>query len=110
MLVAGLALGGLAVAATPAAPADTFGYLLSVATGPGYHFANSDEALAYGHGICDKIAHGERYAAIVGDIKTDLSAPDDYQSSYLISQAAEELCPNLIWQLKNSAADYRPTA
>src|ERR1700704_5013873 len=27
------------------------------------------------------------------------------ERSYLISQ---ELCPNLIWQLRNSAADYRP--
>jgi hypothetical protein len=30
------------------------------------------------------------------------------ERSYLISQAAQELCPNLIWQLRNSAADYRP--
>jgi hypothetical protein len=32
----------------------------------------------------------------------------DYQASYLITQAVNELCPALIWQLRNSATNYRP--
>lgn len=32
---------------------------------------------------------------------------DDYQAPYLITQASNELCPQLIWQLRNSAAGYR---
>jgi len=28
---------------------------------------------------------------------------DYYQASYLISQAVNELCPTLAWQLRNSA-------
>ena len=31
---------------------------------------------------------------------------DDYQAAYLINQAVNELCPALIWQLRNSAAHY----
>ena len=38
-----------------------------------------------------------------GDFGTD----DDYQASYLVSQAVNELCPAQIWQLRNSAAHYQ---
>jgi hypothetical protein len=44
----------------------------------------------------------------MADIKNDFNTTDDYQGSYLISQAVNELCPALIWQLRNSAAHYRP--
>jgi hypothetical protein len=44
----------------------------------------------------------------MGDIKADFNTSDDYQASYLISQAVNELCPALIWRLRNSAAHYRP--
>jgi hypothetical protein len=30
--------------------------------------------------------------------------------SYLLSQAAQELCPAQIWQLRQSAVGYRPPA
>jgi ribosomal protein S17E len=42
----------------------------------------------------------------VGDIKGDFNTNDEFQASYLISQAANELCPAQIWQLRNSAAGY----
>jgi hypothetical protein len=38
------------VAAT--ARADSVAYLLNVTVRPGYNFANADDALAYGHGVC----------------------------------------------------------
>lgn len=103
------AIGAVAVASASIASADDPAYLLNVTVRPGYHFANADQALAYGHGICQKIVAGEGYASIVADIKTDLSTSDEYQATYLISQAAQELCPNLIWQLRNSAANYLPS-
>lgn len=102
--------GSGAYAATSVVPAraDAVAYLLNVTVRPGYHFANSDVALAYGHGVCDKIAAGGSYGQIMGDVKAEFANPDEYQASYLISQAAQELCPALIWQLRNSAAHYHP--
>jgi hypothetical protein len=46
----------------------------------------------------------------VASVKADFNTPDEYHASYLIAQAADELCPALIWQLRNSAAGYRPAA
>ncbi|BBZ59195.1 DUF732 domain-containing protein [Mycolicibacterium monacense] len=110
-LVAAFAtMGGMLTVGAPTAAADTVAYLVNVTVRPGYNFANADHALAYGRGICDKIAQGRGYAQLVGDIKADFRTSDEFQASYLISQAAQELCPSLIWQLRNSAAGYRPAA
>lgn len=87
--------------------ADSTAYLLNVTVRPGYNFANADDALAYGHGICDKVEQNRTHPLIVGDVKTDFNTTDEYQASYLIAQAVNELCPALIWQLRNSAAHYR---
>jgi len=73
---------------------------------PGYNFANADQALAYGNGVCDKIAAGRSYAQLIGDIKNDFNTADEFQASYLITQSANELCPAQIWQLRESAAGY----
>jgi Protein of unknown function (DUF732) len=100
-----LALGGFALPA-PAASADAVAYLVNVTVRPGYNFANADQALAYGHGVCNKIAAGKPYAQLVGDIKNDFNTADEFQASYLIAQSANELCPAQIWQLRNSAAGY----
>jgi Protein of unknown function (DUF732) len=110
-LVASLAAPALACAAllgSPAAHADTIAYLVNVTVRPGYHFANADDALTYGRGVCARIGSGQSYADVMGQIKSDFNNPDDYQASYLITQAVNELCPALIWQLRNSAANYRP--
>ncbi|GAC1410596.1 MAG: hypothetical protein NVSMB60_32310 [Mycobacterium sp.] len=53
------ALGGFALP-TPAASADAVAYLVNVTVRPGYNFANADQALAYGHEVCDKIAAGRQ--------------------------------------------------
>jgi len=118
---AALPLGSLAVASvvifgTAAAPgaaparADAVAYLVNVTVRPGYNFAGPDAAVAYGHGICDKVFQGRSYADIIADIGTDFGTSDNYQASYLISQAVNALCPAQIWQLRNSAAHYRPPA
>lgn len=108
------ALVGVATAAvTPGARADVewdkkMAYLIGVTTRPGYNFANADAALSYGYGICDKVSQRRGYAQLLTQVQNDFNTSDDYQASYLISQAVNELCPEQIWQLRNSAAHYRP--
>jgi uncharacterized protein DUF732 len=96
--------GGIA----PAAHADEVAYLVNVTVRPGYDFPNADAAVGYGRGICDSVAGGESYATIIDTVGSDLGSADVYQASYLITQAVGELCPTSIWQLRNSAAGYRP--
>jgi hypothetical protein len=109
-LVATGLFGAVAFPHSSSARGDAVAYLVNVTVRPGYHFANADDALTYGHGLCDKVAQGRGYADIMGDVKSDFNTGDEYQASYLISQAVNELCPALIWQLRNSAAHYRPPA
>lgn len=97
----------LVTGASPRANADAVAYLVNVTMRPGYNFANADDALHYGNGLCDKISQGRGYPLLIGDIKGDFNTTDEYQASYLLSQAVNELCPALIWQLRNSAANYR---
>jgi len=75
---------------------------------PDLHWASADAALAYGYGICDKVRQGRPYAQIAGDFKADLQTSDEYLASYVVSDAAQQLCPELIWQLRTSAANYTP--
>jgi hypothetical protein len=101
-------LCGLAASGAPYAQADPVGYLVNVTVRPGYNFPNAETALGYGNGICEKVRAGRSYAEIAGEIKADFSTDDEYQATYLISQAVQELCAALTWQLRNSAAGYRP--
>jgi len=94
-------------AAMPRAQADAMAYLVNVTMRPGYAFTNAEEALGYGHGICESLSRGRGYLQLINDVKDDFTTSDDYQASYLISQSVNELCPALIWQLRNSAAHYR---
>jgi hypothetical protein len=103
-----LAITCAAVLGSPRAHADTVAYLVNVTVRPGYNFANAADALSYGHTVCTDIGSGRSYADVIGQIKSDFNNPDDYQASYLINQAVNELCPALIWQLRKSAATYRP--
>src|SRR5437899_1414026 len=101
---------GLLATGALAAPAhaDQVAYLVNVTVRPGYDFANADAALDYGRAVCEKIASGRPYGQIIGEVRSDFATTDGYQASYLITQAANELCPALIWQLRNSAAGYTP--
>ena len=108
LIAACAALVGLGAALPPQARADAVAYLVNVTVLPGYNFADADAALSYGHGICEKVAAGRSYAQVAADVKADFNTSDEYQASYLITQAVNELCPAMIWQLRNSAANYRP--
>jgi hypothetical protein len=113
LLIAGTfaALGAVGVLSTAQpAYADNIGYLVNVTVRPGYNFPNADAALAYGHGVCDQINSGVSYGQLVNTIKSDFATSDEFQASYLISQSAQELCPAAIWQLRQSAAGYVPSA
>ena len=110
ILVAATAAAMIAPIATPTAHADTVAYLVNVTVRPGYNFPNAAEALDYGYVICDRISGGEGYPQLIGAVMADFSTADEFQASYLISQAANELCPAQIWQLRQSAAGYRPMA
>lgn len=100
MIIAGLG--------APSAQADSVAYLVNVTVRPGYNFANADAALAYGYGICDNVAQNQPYSTLLTTIHTDFAASDEYQAQYLVNQAVNELCPAQIWQLRSSAAHYRP--
>ena len=105
-LLTAAALGAPAVFAPAAANADATAYLIGVQVRPGYNFPDADAALGYGYGICDKVAAGQPFGQVMGDVRGDFNTDDDYQASYLISQAVNELCPAQIWQLRQSAAGY----
>ena len=96
-----------ATISAPCARTDTVAYLVNITVRPGYNFPNADEAMTYGYGICAEISTGRTYPQVMTDVKADFANSDEYQASYLITQAVNELCPALIWQLRTSAANYR---
>ena len=106
-LVGGLVVTAPHVRAGLAPPEQVYLYDVTFRR-PDLHWASADAALAYGYGICDKIRQGRPYTQIAGDFKADFQTPDEYLASYVISDAAQQLCPELIWQLRNSAANYTP--
>jgi Protein of unknown function (DUF732) len=110
-LIVATAAGGLLVLTPPplahAAPAPEVEYVYDVVVRRHYGFPNND-ALTYGHGICDKVGRGEGYGQIMGDVKSDVTPSDEFAANYLVSYAVNLLCPELIWQLRNSAAGYQP--
>lgn len=102
-------LGAAALCGAAPSHADQVAYLVNVHVRPGYNFPNADAALSYGYGLCDRIEHGEGYPELAASIKSDFNTSDEFHASYLLSQATQELCPAQIWQLRQSAAGYRPT-
>lgn len=103
-------VGGGALTPAPranGAPAPEVEYAYDVGVRRHYDFPNND-ALTYGHGICDKVSRGEGYRQVLGEVKTDVTPSDEFAANYLVSYAVSLLCPELTWQLRNSAAGYRP--
>jgi len=90
------------------APADPVSYLVNVTVRPAYTSADADTALAHGYVICDAVAHRRSYAQVTSDVRADFQTTDQYQASYPVTQAVNELCPALIWQLRNSATHVGP--
>jgi hypothetical protein len=107
-LMAAAAALATGVTAAPTAHATEWVYLLNVTVRPVYHFAGSEQALSYGYGICDKIRQGRGFPDLVRDVKADFDTSDELSASYLLSQASQELCPEVIPLLRNSAGGYRP--
>lgn len=106
-----VAVGGvpLALAASVhAAPAPEVEYLYDVTVRRHYNFPTNTDAVSYGHAICDKGTAGESYAQVLGDVKRDVTPNDEFAANYLVSYAVNLLCPDQIWQLRNSAAHYQP--
>ena len=69
-----------------------------------------NDAIGYGYGICDKVTRGVVYADVMADTKRDVFPNDEQAANYVVSNAVGILCPIQIWQLRNSAAGYRPPA
>jgi hypothetical protein len=112
LIAATIAVGGATPALTPrahAAPAPEVEFVYDVMVRRHYNFPNND-AIGYGHGICDKVTQGESYAQLMGDVKNDVLPNDEFAANYLVSYAVNLLCPAQIWQLRNSAAHYQPPA
>jgi hypothetical protein len=111
------ATGALAIAATclsivsasPAAavPGPEIEYVYNVIVRRHFNFPNND-AIAYGYGVCDKIGRGTTYADVMADVKHDVEPNDEQAANYVVSYAVGVLCPAQLWELRNSAAGYRP--
>ncbi len=102
-----VSVSGLFAAST--ANADELGFLITTLVRPGYNFPNAEAAVVYGQSICIRVGDKMSYTELVNQVKSDFQNADYYQAGYLINQAAEELCPEQIWQLRESAAGYKPT-
>ena len=108
LIVTSVILLALTVGGAARARADAVAYLIEVTVRPGYNFANADDALGYGNQVCEKVSQGRTYADLIGDVKSDFQTADEFQASYLVDKAVNGLCPAQIWQLRQSAAHYRP--
>ncbi|MGD9618693.1 MAG: DUF732 domain-containing protein [Mycolicibacterium sp.] len=105
-LMSGLvSVGGLVGAQS--AGADDLGFLVNVFQMNAFPFPNADTTLAYGRSICTRVETKMSYAELIGQVRAELQT-NEFLAGYLISQAAEELCPEQIWQLRQSAAGYKP--
>jgi len=112
LLVAVAAVGGVAPRLAPrahAVPGPEVEYVYNVVARRHYNFPSND-AIGYGYGICGKITQGEGYAQVMSDTKRDVTPNDEFAANYLVSYAVNLLCPDQIWQLRNSAAHYQPPA
>jgi hypothetical protein len=109
MIVAAMFSGGAAssIPRAHAAPAPQVEFVYNVTVRRHFNFPNND-AVAYGYAVCDKVRGGESYAQVIGEAKRDVTPNDEDASNYVISYSVNLLCPEQIWQLRNSAAGYQP--
>jgi Protein of unknown function (DUF732) len=107
-LIVASTFGGSAVPLAHAAPAPEVEYVYDVTVRRHYSFATPADAVNYGYGICDKVRRGASYAQVMGDVKNDVRPNDEFAANYLVSYAVNLFCPEQLWQLRNSAANYVP--
>jgi len=108
-LLLGAATVTAAFGVAPVASADEIGYIINVTVRPTYNFPNAQVALDYGYGLCGRIERKDSFVDMARQIKADFNTDDELTVSYLLSQAAQELCPAQTWQLRQSAAGYTGT-
>ena len=89
------------------ASADQIGYIINVTLRPTYNFANAQAALDYGYGCADRINAKTSYTDTAADQGRLQHQRRAHGLAYLLSQAAQELAAQT-WQLRRSAAGYRP--
>ncbi len=110
LMLAGITVGAMLRAPVPVAyavPAPEVEYTYNVVFRRHYGFPNND-AIRYGYGICDKVQNGVAYPQVMAEVKNEVTPNDEASANYLVSNAVGILCPALIWQLRNSAANYQP--
>ena len=110
LAAAAVVVGGIPVtlaARATAAPDPRVEYVYDVVARRHYGFPNGD-ALAEGDGICDKVRRGEGYGQVMGEVKSEVTPSDEFAANYLVSYSVQLLCPDLIWQLRNSSGGYIP--
>jgi hypothetical protein len=91
-----------------AKPAPEVEYTYDVVVRRHFDFPGND-ALGYGYRICGEIARGVGYGGVMDDVKRDVFPNDEQAANYVVSTAVDILCPDKAWQLRRSAAGYRPT-
>lgn len=110
VVVLGTGVGGAWQELTPraqASPDPRTEFLWDVTVRRHYDFPNNDP-LNYGYTICDRVIRGDSYAQVMGDVKNEVTPNDEFAANYLVSYAVDMLCQDQVWQLRNSAAHYRP--
>ena len=88
-----------------AVPAPEVEYTYNVVVRRHFDFPGND-AIGYGYGLCDDVARGQRYADIVRRVKDEVRPNDEQSANYVVSYAIGLLCPQRLWQLRDSAAGY----
>lgn len=58
-----------------------------------YSFAAPDQAVTYGHQICNSVGQGEGYAQVMADVKRDVIPNNESSANYVVSYAVNLLCP-----------------
>ncbi|TDH48003.1 DUF732 domain-containing protein [Mycobacterium eburneum] len=58
--------------------------------------------------MCDKVTRGIPYPTVMADVKREVSPNDEQSANCVVSYAVGILCPDQLWQLRNSAAGYLP--
>ncbi|QLL10386.1 DUF732 domain-containing protein [Mycobacterium vicinigordonae] len=109
VLVAAAVVSGAALVAIPradAVPSPDVDYIYNVTVRRHYNFPN-DDAIGYGHAICDKVSAGQGFPRIMDDVKSDVTPNDEHSANFLVSYAVSQYCPEQISQLRNSAAGYQ---
>jgi hypothetical protein len=101
-----LTASGTSVLPTPdalAAPNPELEFLYDVSVRRQYAFPNNDP-VGYGHSICDELRSGKSYKQIMSEVAHGVAPNDEFAVNYLVSNAVNLLCPELISQLRTSAA------